>query len=96
MVQGKNPLLANKELDFAVTECNVPGPYEVRWKVLNQGDDAEHRNKIRGQIVPSNCATGRHERTEFRGNHFVECYIVKDGTVVARDRIDVPINATPV
>lgn len=93
VLQVKSLLLPNKELDFAVTECNVPGPYDVRWKVLNQGDEAERRNKIRGQIVRSNRATGRHERTEFRGDHLVECYVVKDGIVVARDRIDVPISA---
>lgn len=95
ILQAKSLLLPNKELDFAVTECNVPGPYDVRWKVLNQGDEAERRNKIRGQIVPSNRAKGRHESTEFRGDHLVECYVVKDGIVVARDRIEVPISANP-
>lgn len=34
---------------------------------------------------------GRHERTNFRGEHYVECYVVKDGVVVASDRIQVPI-----
>lgn len=93
ILQVKSPLMPNKELDFAVTECNVPDPYDIRWKVLNQGDEAERRNEIRGQIVPSNRATGRYERTKFRGDHVVECYVLKDGIVVARDRIDVPISA---
>lgn len=93
ILQARSLLRPNKELDFAITECNVPGPYDVRWKVLNQGDEAERRNRIRGQIVASNRTSGRHERTEFRGDHLVECYIVKDGSVVARDRIDVPISA---
>ncbi|WP_311879197.1 nucleotide-binding domain-containing protein [Microbacterium forte] len=93
ILQVRSLLLPNKELDFAVTENTVPGPYDVRWKVLNQGDEAERRNKIRGQIVSSNRSTGRHESTEFRGDHIVECYVVKDGIVVARDRIDVPISA---
>lgn len=94
MLRGNSPLLANKELDFVVTECDVPDPYEVRWKVLNQGYEAERRNKVRGQIVASNRATGRYERTEFRGDHLVECYAVKDGIVVARDRLEVPIRAS--
>lgn len=93
ILQVKSLLLPNKELDFAITECSVPGPYDVRWKVLNQGEEAERRNKLRGQVVPSNRSTGRHERTAFRGDHLVECYVVKDGIVVARDRIDVPISA---
>lgn len=95
MLRTRSLLLANKEMDFAITDCDVPGPYEIRWKVLNRGDEAERRNKVRGQIVKSNSTTGRHERTEFRGDHLVECYAVKDGVVVARDRIDVPISATP-
>lgn len=95
MLQTRSLLLANKELDFTITECSVPNPYEVRWKVLNRGDEAERRNKIRGQIVDSNRVNGRHERTEFRGDHLVECYILQEGIVVARDRIEVPISATP-
>nr|WP_267284590.1 hypothetical protein [Klebsiella pneumoniae] len=31
------------------------------------------------------------ESTNFRGDHIVECYCVKDGVVVAKDRIHVPI-----
>ena len=95
MLQAKTLLLPNKELDFTITECDVPRPYDVRWKVLNQGDEAERRNMIRGQIIEPNHVTGRHERTVFRGEHLVECYVVKDGIVVARDRINVPISATP-
>lgn len=94
MLHDRTLLLPNKELDFTIAECDVPGSYDVRWKVLNQGDEAERRNNIRGQIIEPNRATGRHERTSFRGEHLVECFVVKDGVVVARDRIDVPISGT--
>ncbi|WP_181468311.1 hypothetical protein [Streptomyces sp. Amel2xB2] len=50
---------------------------------------AERRNEIRGQIIESSRPNARNERTSFRGEHLVECYVVKDGIVVARDRIDV-------
>ena len=92
MLRNRTPLLANKNLDFTITECSVPEPYEVKWKVLNRGDEAERRNNIRGQIISSSRPGVRHERTSFRGEHVVECYIVKDGIVVARDIIDVPIS----
>lgn len=91
MLSNEEPLLARKDLDFTITECSVPEPYDVKWKVLNRGDEAERRDDVRGQIVPSNRSGARHERTSFRGEHVVECYIVKDGIVVARDVIDVPI-----
>lgn len=92
MLGDRTPLLANKCLDFTITECSVPKPYDVKWKVLNRGDEAERRNNIRGQIISSSRPGVRHERTIFRGEHVVECYIVKDGIVVARDVIDVPIS----
>lgn len=93
MLREKTLLLPNKELDFTITECSVQHPYDVKWKVLNRGDEAERRDNIRGQIVSSSRTGVRHERTSFRGEHFVECYIIKDGIVVARDAIDVPISS---
>lgn len=66
----------------------------MKWKVLNRGAEAERRNKIRGQIIGSNRPNeSLHEYTQFRGDHLVECYIVKDGIVVARDLIEVPISS---
>jgi hypothetical protein len=83
-------LRPQKTLDFIVTECEVDEPFVIKWKVLNRGDEAERRNEIRGPIIHSNSKTHR-ERTKFRGEHYVECYVVKDGVVVARDHVEVPI-----
>ena len=94
MLRTGTPLKADKKLRFMVVECSVPQPYKVKWKVLNRGPEAERRNSIRGQIVDSTVSGVRDERSDFRGEHLVECYIVKDGIVVARDRIDVPISTT--
>lgn len=93
MLRTGNLLLPNKDLDFSIRECSVPGPYQVKWKVLNRGAEAERRDKIRGQIIgPNRPNESLHEHTQFRGDHLVECYIEKDGTVVARDLIEVPIS----
>lgn len=95
MLRTKSLLLPNKDLDFTIAHCSVSEPYQVRWKVLNRGDEAERRDKIRGQIINSNRQNeGLHEHTQFRGDHLVECYIVKDEVVVARDVIEVPISTT--
>ncbi|WP_399890796.1 nucleotidyltransferase [Streptomyces sp. BBFR51] len=91
MLEERTFLHANKTLDFTIIECSADRPFEVWWKVLNRGSEAEKRNEIRGQIIKSNRQDARHERTKFRGEHVVECYIIKDGVAVARDRIDVPI-----
>lgn len=93
MLKNKTLLLPNKGLDFTITECSVAYPYVVKWKVLNRGDEAERRNNIRGEIIsPNSFGNARHEETRFRGEHVVECYVIKDGIVVARDAIDVPIS----
>jgi hypothetical protein len=94
MLRGRTPLMANKGLKFKLTSCTVVYPYEVKWKVLNRGAEAERRNNIRGKIISSSQPNFRNERTSFRGEHVVECYVVKDGVVVARERIDVPISNT--
>lgn len=87
-------LKADKSLTFRVVDCTVTEPYKLKWKVLNCGAEAERRDKIRGQIVDSSRSGVRIEHSDFKGQHVVECYVVKDGVVVARDRIDVPISNT--
>ncbi|NYI67018.1 hypothetical protein BJY26_001324 [Spelaeicoccus albus] len=89
-------LKADKSLKFKVTSCSVAEPYSLKWKVLNRGPEAERRDMVRGQIVDSSGRGTRVERSDFKGEHVVECYVVKNGIVVARDRIDVPISNTSV
>lgn len=96
MRRGGILLKADKSLRFVVTDCSVEQPYELRWKVLNSGPEAQKRDMIRGQIVGSSRPGARSEHSDFKGEHVVECYVVKDGVVVARDRIDVPISNTTV
>ena len=92
MIAKMIPLLAKKTLEFEIVYIDVPGDYSIEWKILNRGEEARKRNKIRGQIVPD---AGRHrksEPTQFKGDHIVECYAIKSGVVVAKDRIHVPIS----
>lgn len=93
MLVRKIPLMAKKTLRFYVTEISVREPYELYWKVLNRGDEARRRNCIRGQIKEDAGQMQKEEKTDFCGDHVVECYCVKDGVVVAKDRIHVPIVA---
>ena len=91
MLVNKIPLLANKNLLLTIKYIDVPEPYSLKWKVLNRGDEAQRRDNIRGQIIDDFGFKTREEKTNFRGEHLVECYAIKDGVVIARDRIDVPI-----
>ena len=78
------------KIKFFIQSTTAPKPYKVLWKVRNVGYQAEKRDCIRGQIEESRYET-KTEPISFDGPHFVECYIVKDGVCVARDRVDVPI-----
>ncbi len=80
-----------RSLAFKVVSIDVPEPFEIKWKVLNRGDTAKQRDCIRGQIVNDGGNMQRVETTDFEGDHIVECYAIKMGVVVAKDRIRVPI-----
>jgi hypothetical protein len=90
-LRNKFRLQPNKTLKFRIVESNVEGESHIYWKVLNRGDEAKRRNCIRGHITPDSGNMKKDEHTSFRGEHRVECYAVKNGVVVAKDRIDVPI-----
>lgn len=45
----------------------VAEPYELKWKVLNRGAEAERRDSMRGQIVDSSKPGVRIERSDFKG-----------------------------
>ncbi|MEW8904391.1 nucleotidyltransferase [Enterobacter hormaechei] len=82
----------NKTLSFSINQASldlIPEPYDIYWKVLNRGKEAEERDEIRGQIILGQ--TTHTEHTKFRGSHKVWCYIVKNHIVIAQATIDIPI-----
>lgn len=81
----------NKKLEFFISYTTCPEPYDICWKVRNVGSVAEQKNQIRGQIRHTNMKT-HVEHTNFYGPHYVECFIIKNGTCVAKDKISVPID----
>jgi hypothetical protein len=88
----KQRVPVGRHLRFFVTDCDVPGPYELWWKVRNRGAEAIRRKMRRGEITrDSERRAEKRESTDFAGNHYVEVYAVKDRVCVARDRIAVPI-----
>ena len=91
-LRNRERVPVGRHLRFFITECNVPGSYQLLWKVRNRGAEAIKREMLRGEITPDK-GSGREkiETTDFTGNHYVEVYAVKDGVCVARERIAVPI-----
>lgn len=88
--ESKTPLRINKKLDFFIVTTDCSKPYDVYWKVRNVGSEAIRRKMVRGGIFKE---SGSHhiEITQFKGKHYVECFLVKNNVCVARDKIEVPI-----
>lgn len=69
---------------FAKT--NVPPPFEVSWQVVNTGEEARRAKQLRGDFYPGEGNDGleRKESTKYKGRHWIECFVIKEGLCVAR------------
>lgn len=80
-------LQKGKELKFKA-KTNVPEPFEVYWQVVNTGKEATDAGQLRGEFLEhsNNGRAGiwRTESTSYTGNHWVECFIIKENTCVAK------------
>jgi len=72
-------------IDFRLDYVNVPEPFEVYWKVRNNGDEAFTADQMRGQVERDSGSRSLSESTKYRGSHYVEVFIVKSGVCVAFD-----------
>lgn len=93
---GENIFLSiKKHLEFYIEEMDYDidkeGEYYIYWKAKNEGKEAIKRDCIRGQVKRTNTKSIG-ESSDFIGEHYVECYIVKAGICIAKDHIDVPIS----
>jgi len=83
-----------KSLEFFIDEIDkkiINESYEIYWKVKNEGEIAIEKDCIRGQIVKTNNSR-KIETSDFKGAHYVECYIIQNGICVAKDHLEVPIS----
>lgn len=79
----------NFEIRCTMEYTSCPPPYKIFWKVRNVGVEAERRNMLRGEIYEKGNSIVEHSK--FFGKHYIECYIVKDGVCVAKDKVNIPI-----
>jgi hypothetical protein len=80
-----------RDLRFTLVEANIQPPYDVYWKVRNLGAEAARKGALRGEIKKDDGTGVLMEATRYTGEHYVGCYIVKDGYCVASRRTWVPI-----
>ncbi len=85
-------------LCFSV-ETNISKPYSLLWKVKNNGATAYNKNELRGELCCGNDISRvnnlksdfRYETIDFEGNHYVECYLIKDNKCIASAKFNVNI-----
>lgn len=69
-------------------KTDVPAPYQVFWQVVNEGPEAAAvSGGLRGGFDAGTVERGaitHQEATLYAGSHTIECFIVKDGYLVAR------------
>lgn len=73
-------------LKFEAT-TDVPKPFKVYWQVVNTGDEAAQARSLRGGFDEGIVTPGKLTKTEstlYRGQHTIECFIVKNGYLAAR------------
>jgi len=79
----------NLQIKCTVESTTVVNPDAILWKVRNVGPMAVRKNDIRGQIQKRGYSIT--ENTKFFGEHYIECYVIKNGICVARQKVNVPI-----
>lgn len=82
----------NFSVKCKIEHTNCPSYDKVLWKVLNVGVEAERRNDIRGQIQERGKELT--ENSKFPGEHYIECYLIKNGICVAIGHVNVPIGTS--
>lgn len=76
---------------FKIISHNVPEPYSVKWKVRNFGNEARDLGALRGEITDDDGSETKKESTLYLGEHYVECYIIKDNRCVVMAQVFIPI-----
>jgi hypothetical protein len=91
-LMSKLKIKGNKTLRFRMVNNNIPDdlPVSYWWKVRNLGPESKGRE--RGKIFEG--SKSQVEHSSFNGKHYVECFAVAEDTIIARARIDVPIDLT--
>ncbi len=89
-VRPGRALPKQRRLHFTVG-TDVEPPFTVYWKVRNFGAEAEADHGLRGTLMADDGSLSRDENTRYAGTHYMDCFVVKDGRVVATARFEVRI-----
>lgn len=80
---GDYAITKNMQIRFEVT-TGIKEPYEVKWQVVNTGQEASAAQQLRGDFYGSDGRHYRWERAGYGGTHWVQAFVIKDGVCIAR------------
>lgn len=88
---GSRKLSKGLKLRFYIDASHIPDPKNIIWQVVNNGKDAETARQKRGELLSDEGNMQRDEYTQYRGTHYINCFVVKNNIRVAKDRLFVKI-----
>lgn len=71
-------IIVDREIEFRISADNTDADI-YKWKVKNDDNSSQPRGEITDHKTLNDP-----EHTKFKGNHYVECYAVKNGVCIAR------------
>lgn len=74
------------DLQFEIETDNIR-KYDIFWQITNTGLESRRAGQLRGDFYHSVIVEGkrvRKETTLYKGKHYVEAYIVRDGVCYGR------------
>lgn len=77
-------------LEFAI-QSSLGRQANYYWKIRNFHDEAQENDDLRGEIISAKSNLRHTENSKYTGTHYVDCYAVVSGVVVAMARRFVPI-----
>lgn len=83
------PIPSGVDLNYFAQVTGISEPYEVWWQVVNTGDHAEEQKCLRGGFeVPKDVVRPlqQKESSGYTGKHWIQCFIVKNGYLVAESK----------
>jgi len=84
-------LIKNIHLKFYIKKTDIETPYEVKWRVVNTGAEARIARDLRGKMEDDSGDKIKIEHTKYKGTHYMDCFAIKDGFCIAKDRFFINI-----
>jgi hypothetical protein len=70
-------------LRFTIKSTSVPPPYQLKWTVQNEGDEATDANQLTWTKMTTSDSPEMWTSTTYKGNQTMKCELYKDGALRA-------------